>query len=77
MSIGYSVSTAVFGGTAPIVVTKLIAVTGDNIVPAYYIMAAAVIAILPIVLIPETARLSISHATEVPGTKAKAAAATS
>jgi hypothetical protein len=40
-------------------------------------MAAAVIAILPIVLIPETARLSISHATEVPGTKAKAAAATS
>jgi MHS family proline/betaine transporter-like MFS transporter len=74
MSIGYSVSTALFGGTAPIVVTKLIAVTGNNIVPAYYIMAAAVIAILPILLIPETARLSISHATEVPGTKAKAAA---
>ena len=74
MSIGYSVSTALFGGTAPIVVTKLITVTGNNIVPAYYIMVAAVIAILPIVLIPETARLSIWHATEVPGAKAKVAA---
>jgi MHS family proline/betaine transporter-like MFS transporter len=32
-------------------------------------MAAALIAIVPIVLIPETARRSISHPSEVPGTR--------
>ncbi|HEY1967993.1 MAG TPA: MFS transporter [Pseudonocardia sp.] len=73
-SIGYSVSTAIFGGTAPIVITKLIAVTGSTTIPAYYIMGAAVVAILPIVLMPETARLSIAHATEIPGSKAEALA---
>jgi len=69
MSVGYSVSTALFGGTAPIAISALITKTGSTSIPAFYIMAAAVIAIVPIVLIPETARRSISHATEVPGTR--------
>jgi len=69
MSIGYSVSTALFGGTAPIAISALITKTGSTSIPAYYIMVASVIAIIPIVLIPETARRSISHATEVPGTR--------
>jgi MHS family proline/betaine transporter-like MFS transporter len=74
-SIGYSVSTAAFGGTAPVIITALIHGTGNNLVPGYYIMAAAAIAIVPIVLIPETARVSISHPTEIPGTKPKAISA--
>ncbi|HWN34425.1 MAG TPA: MFS transporter [Pseudonocardia sp.] len=69
MSVGYSVSTALFGGTAPIAISALITNTGSTSIPAFYIMAASVIAIIPIVLIPETAGRSISHATEVPGTR--------
>ena len=69
MSVGYSVSTALFGGTAPIAISALITKTGSTSIPAFYIMVAAVIAIIPIVLIPETARRSISHATELPGTR--------
>jgi MHS family proline/betaine transporter-like MFS transporter len=69
MSIGYSLSTAMFGGTAPIAISALITKTGNTSIPAFYIMAAALIAIVPIVLIPETARRSISHPSEVPGTR--------
>ena len=75
MSIGYSLSTAMFGGTAPIVISALITKTGNTSIPAFYIMAAALIAIVPIVLIPETARKSISHPSEVPGTRPELATA--
>lgn len=54
-AISYNISTALFGGTAPLVITWLIATTGDNFVPAYYLMLAAAIAIVPILIIPETA----------------------
>jgi MFS transporter, MHS family, proline/betaine transporter len=66
-SIGYSTSTAAFGGTAPLVITALIDSTGNTSIPAFYLMAAAAIAIVPIMLIPETARISISHPTRIPG----------
>jgi MFS transporter, MHS family, proline/betaine transporter len=66
-SIGYSTSTAVFGGTAPLIITALIDSTGDTAIPAYYLMGAAAVAIIPILLMPETARISISHPTEIPG----------
>lgn len=68
-SIGYSTSTAAFGGTAPLVITALIQGTGNNDIPAFYLMGAAAIAIIPILLMPETARISISHPTEIPGRK--------
>jgi MHS family proline/betaine transporter-like MFS transporter len=67
-SIGYSTSTAAFGGTAPLIVSALIAGTGNDLIPAYYLMAAAAIAIVPILIMPETARLSIQHPTNIPGT---------
>jgi len=75
MSIGYSLSTAMFGGTAPIAISALITKTGSTSIPAFYIMVAAVIAIVPIVLIPETARKSISHPSQVPGTRPELAPA--
>ncbi|WP_433291959.1 MFS transporter [Pseudonocardia sp. CA-142604] len=68
-SIGYSVSTALFGGTAPLVITALIDRTGNTAVPAFYLMGAAAVAIIPILLMPETARISISHPTQIPGTE--------
>jgi MHS family proline/betaine transporter-like MFS transporter len=36
----------VFGGFAPLTVTWLIAMTGSKLVPAYYIIAAAVLSIV-------------------------------
>ncbi|MFC4950404.1 MFS transporter [Pseudonocardia sp. GCM10023141] len=71
-SIGYSTSTAAFGGTAPLIISALISGTGNTDIPAYYLMAAAAIAIVPIMLMPETARISISHPTRIPGTDKEA-----
>ncbi|MFJ3716339.1 glycine betaine/L-proline transporter ProP [Streptomyces sp. NPDC090057] len=43
LSIGFNVSVSLFGGTTPLVVTALIGVTGNMMMPAYYMMAAAVV----------------------------------
>jgi MHS family proline/betaine transporter-like MFS transporter len=40
-------------------VTKLVDTTGDSLVPAYYLMGAALIAAVPIYLLPETAGRSL------------------
>lgn len=43
LSIGFNVSVSLFGGTTPLVTTALIGATGNMMMPAYYMMAAAVI----------------------------------
>ncbi|MGD1217653.1 MULTISPECIES: glycine betaine/L-proline transporter ProP [Streptomyces] len=43
LSIGFNISVSMFGGTTPLVVTALIGATGNMMMPAYYMMAAAVI----------------------------------
>lgn len=48
-------STAIFGGTAGFVVTALINATGDKDWPAYYLIVAALIALVPIIKLKETA----------------------
>ncbi|MFD8499786.1 MFS transporter [Amycolatopsis sp. NPDC059657] len=58
-SIGYSVSTAMFGGTASYIVSSLVDSTGNNLWPAYYLMGAAAIAAIPILLLPETSGISL------------------
>jgi MHS family proline/betaine transporter-like MFS transporter len=58
-SIGYSISTALFGGTASYIVGSLVKATGNNLWPAYYLMGAAAIAAIPILLLPETAGVSL------------------
>ncbi|GLZ03014.1 MFS transporter [Actinomadura sp. NBRC 104412] len=58
-AIGYNISTSIFGGTTAVLVGSLIEKTGDNYVPAYYLMLAAAVAIVPLLLIPETARVPI------------------
>ncbi|MGA8114234.1 MAG: MFS transporter [Actinocatenispora sp.] len=65
-AIGYNLSTSLFGGTCGLVVTALIKETGNNDWPAYYLMAAAVIALIPIIRIPETARVPIARINEGP-----------
>ena len=47
---------ALFGGTAPYVATWLVARTGNQIAPAYYVIGAAVITLLTVLTMRETAR---------------------
>jgi MFS transporter, MHS family, proline/betaine transporter len=54
-SIGYNMSVAVFGGTAPYVATWLVARTGNDIAPAYYVIAAALVTLATVVTMRETA----------------------
>lgn len=58
-AIGYNVSTSAFGGTTPLVVTALISVTHSNLMPGWYMTAAGLIALGPILLMPETAGKSL------------------
>lgn len=46
MAISYNVGVTVFGGFAPLTVTWLIATTGSKLVPAFYIIGAAVLSIV-------------------------------
>lgn len=68
-AIAYNVSTSLFGGTAPAVNDWLVSLTGDHLVPAYYMMIACVIGAIALVKVPETARCPIGG-TEIPGTPA-------
>ncbi|MEV4730772.1 MFS transporter [Saccharopolyspora sp. NPDC049426] len=55
-SVGYNISTAVFGGTAPLVNDAVVTNTGNSYFPAFYLMGAALVALVPILLMKETAR---------------------
>ncbi|KUI34907.1 MFS transporter [Mycobacterium sp. IS-1590] len=55
-SIGYNMSVAIFGGTAPYVATWLVDRTGNQIAPAYYVVGAAVVSIATLLTMRETAR---------------------
>jgi MFS family permease len=66
-AIAYNVSTSIFGGTAPAVNEWLVGRTGDNLVPAYYMMAACVIGAIALIKVPETTRCPM-NGTEIPGT---------
>jgi MFS transporter, MHS family, proline/betaine transporter len=54
-AIGYNISVAVFGGTAPYVATWLTDRTHDRIAPAYYVIAAAILTLVTVLTMPETA----------------------
>jgi MFS transporter, MHS family, proline/betaine transporter len=59
MAIAYNVSTSLFGGTAPAVNDWLIGVTGNTLVPAYYMMVACAVGALALVFVTETAGCSL------------------
>ncbi|GAB3975935.1 glycine betaine/L-proline transporter ProP [Actinoallomurus acanthiterrae] len=58
-AIGYNLSTSLFGGTTPLVVTALITATHNDLVPGIYMALAALIALVPLLLMPETAGHSL------------------
>jgi MFS transporter, MHS family, proline/betaine transporter len=59
MAIGFNVSVAIFGGTAPLVATLLIKITGDNQAPAFYLIGASLLILLVLARLPETYRADI------------------
>jgi MHS family proline/betaine transporter-like MFS transporter len=53
--VGYNLCVAVFGGTTPYIVTWLTASSADPIAPAYYIVVAALISLVTVLTLRETA----------------------
>jgi MHS family proline/betaine transporter-like MFS transporter len=58
-AIAYNVSTSIFGGTAPAIGNGLIEITGNALMPAYYMMAACLVGLLALHFTPETAGRSL------------------
>jgi MFS transporter, MHS family, proline/betaine transporter len=59
MAIGFQLSMAIFGGTAALVATLLIKITGDNLAPAFYLIGASLLILVVLARIPETYRADI------------------
>ncbi|WP_279362277.1 glycine betaine/L-proline transporter ProP [Xanthomonas sacchari] len=59
LSIAFNVSVSLFGGTTPLVTAWLVERTGDPLVPAYYLMGAAVVGIATMAFVRETAGLPL------------------
>ena len=65
-AISYNIAAAAFGGTAAFVAGYLVSATGSNYAPAFYLMGAAVISLIPILLSPETAKQPLRSGFESP-----------
>lgn len=61
-SLGYNFSVSAFGGTAPFLVTFLVARTDNNASPALYVMASAVLTLLVVLTTRETAPRKVAVA---------------
>ncbi|MGY0064401.1 MFS transporter [Streptomyces sp. LZ34] len=53
-SIGFSISTIIFGGSAPLLMTELIESTGSNLVPAFASIITALITLVTLAFVRET-----------------------
>ncbi|MGZ4659910.1 MAG: MFS transporter [Arthrobacter sp.] len=56
MGIAYNFAVAIFGGTTPFIVAALIKATGDDMMPAYYLMATSAIGAVAIYFLKESAQ---------------------
>lgn len=60
LSVGYNFSASLFGGTTPFVITALISAAGTDMMPAYYAMGAALVGVVSVACMTETARKPLS-----------------
>jgi len=51
VALGFSTAVSIFGGLAPLVATWLIAATGDNLSPSYYLVATALLSLISLMAI--------------------------
>jgi MFS transporter, MHS family, proline/betaine transporter len=59
-ALGFNVAYAIFGGTAPLMAEYLIMLMRDPMAPAYYLIALASLALIPMILLPETSKKSLA-----------------
>ncbi|MFF9396083.1 MFS transporter [Streptomyces griseoluteus] len=59
MGIGFNFAVAAFGGTTPLVTAALVDITGDDLMPAYYLMLAGVIGLITVKFLPESAQVPL------------------
>jgi MHS family proline/betaine transporter-like MFS transporter len=62
-AMGYNICLGLFGGTAPLVATYLVARTSGDFTPAYFLMATGLISLMATFGIPETARKPLPNYT--------------
>lgn len=60
-AMAYNLAYTVFGGTAPLMATWLIGVTGNRLAPAFYLMAVALLALVGGLRLPESSHLALSE----------------
>jgi MHS family proline/betaine transporter-like MFS transporter len=56
----YNLAYTIFGGTAPFIATWLIAQTGNNLAPAFYLVAVCIMAFIASSRLPETSTKSLN-----------------
>jgi MFS transporter, MHS family, proline/betaine transporter len=56
LSIGYNIAASAFGGTTPLVMDGLVALTDDDMMPAYYTTLFALIGVVCVLVMKETAQ---------------------
>ncbi|NYG07106.1 MHS family proline/betaine transporter-like MFS transporter [Phycicoccus badiiscoriae] len=72
MGIAYNFAVAIFGGTTPFIIAALIKATGNELMPAYYLIATSVISAVTIFFLPESARRPLPGS--MPSVQSEAAA---
>lgn len=72
LAIGFNLSVSLFGGTTPLVTAWLIDKTANLIMPGYYLMAAAVIGLITVYNLRETARKPLKGSGPAVASKAEA-----
>ncbi|MFD4790726.1 MFS transporter [Streptomyces sp. NPDC058459] len=71
MGIGFNLAVAAFGGTTPLVTAALVDVTGDDLMPAYYLMLAGVIGLITVRFLPESAQVPLRGSQPMVGSDAE------
>ncbi|GGL62732.1 MFS transporter [Streptomyces fumigatiscleroticus] len=69
MGIGFNIAVAAFGGTTPLVTEALVNLTGDRLMPAYYLMAAGVIGLVTVKFLPESAQVPLHGSQPMVGSR--------
>jgi MHS family proline/betaine transporter-like MFS transporter len=65
-AITYNMAYTVFGGTAPLVATYLIGLTGNKMSPATYMIAISVMGLIGGLTLKETSKVSLHHTDDEP-----------
>ncbi|HEY0290598.1 MAG TPA: MFS transporter [Pseudomonas sp.] len=73
-AVTYNMAYTLFGGTAPLMATWLIGMTGSNLAPAFYLIVIALLALAGGLALPETSKVSLH---EVEGSLTQRSAAES